>query len=151
MLLKKKITSDLIDAMKAKNGIKLSALRMLKAAIMKFEVAGEKKKEATDDEILQLIGKEVKQRKDSIDAFRKGSREDLAVKEEAEMKILQSYLPAQIKEDELRAVITQVISQTGATGKTDFGKVMSAVMAQVKGKAEGQTVSRLVGELLLTI
>lgn len=148
MTLKEKINSDLMAAMKAKEEMKLGALRMLKAAIMKFEVAGKEKRDASDDEVLQIIGKEVKQRKDSIDAYQKGGRNDLAAKEEEEMKILQIYLPAQMDEEELKKVVSQVITQTGAQGKADFGKVMAAVMAQVKGKAEGQIVSRLVGEML---
>lgn len=148
MKLKEKITGDLMEAMKAKNEARVSTLRMLKAAMMKFEVSGKEKKDSTDEEVLQIIGKEVKQRKDSIDAYQKGGRADLATKEEVELKILQAYLPAQIGESELRKLITQAISQTGAQGKGDFGKVIGAVMAQVKGKAEGQTVSRLVGEML---
>lgn len=148
MTLKDRIQKDLLDAMKAKEEVKVGALRMLKSAIGKFEVSGDKKKEASDEEVLQLIGKEVKQRKESIEAFKKGSREDLASKEEAEMKILQAYLPAKMSEDELRKVITQAISQTGAASKADFGKVMSGVMSQVKGRAEGAMVNKLVGELL---
>lgn len=147
MILKEKINADLLDAMRSKEEIRLVALRMLKTSIMKFEVAGDKKIEATDENVLQIIGKEVKQRKDSIDAYRKGGREDLAAKEEAEMKILQTYLPAQMSEDELKSLISQTISQTGATAK-DFGKVMGTVMAQVKGKADGQTVTGLVKEIL---
>lgn len=148
MTLKEKINADLIAAMKAGEETKVSVLRLLKAAIMKFEVAGAKKIEATDENALQIVGKEVKQRKDSIDAYKKGGREDLAAKEETEMKILQSYLPAQMSEEELKAVITQVTTQMGTTSKADFGKVMGAVMAQVKGKADGQMVGRLVGEVL---
>lgn len=147
MTLKEKINADLLTAMKAKEEVKLGALRMLKASIMKFEVSGDKKMEATDDSVLQIIGKEVKQRKDSIEAYKKGGREDLAVKEEAEMKILQSYLPAQMSEEELKTLISRTISQTGATVK-DFGKVMGTVMAQAKGKADGGTVTRLVKEML---
>jgi len=147
MNLKEKINADLLSAMKAKEEVKLGALRMLKAAIIKFEVSGNKKIEVTDENVLQIIGKEVKQRKDSIEAYKKGAREDLAVKEEAEMKILQLYLPEQMGEDELKTLISQTISQTGATVK-DFGKVMGSVMAQAKGKADGQTVTRLVKEIL---
>jgi hypothetical protein len=148
MTFKEKLNADLIAAMRAKEELKVSVLRILKTSIMKFETAGTTRKEATDEDVLKIIGKEVKQRKDSIDAFTKGGREQLAAKENEEMKILQTYLPAQMSEDDLRAVVKQVISQTGATGKADFGKVIGAVMGQVKGKAEGQTVSRVVGEFL---
>lgn len=147
MTLKEKINADLLTAMKAKEEVKLSVLRMLKAEIMKFEVAGDKKIEANDENVLLIIGKGVKQRKDSVEAYKKGGREDLAVKEEAEMKILQSYLPAQMSEEELKTLISRAISQTGATVK-DFGKVMGTVMAQAKGKADGGTVTRLVKEML---
>lgn len=147
MNLKEKINADLLSAMKAKEEVKLGALRMLKASIIKFEVSGDKKIEATDENVLQIIGKEVKQRKDSISAYKKGGREDLAAKEEAEMKILQLYLPEQMSEEELKTLISRTISQTGATVK-DFGKVMGTVMAQAKGKADGQTVTRLVKEML---
>lgn len=147
-VLKGKIQSDLNTALKSKDEIRTSTLRMLKAAIMKFEVAGAQKKEAPDEEILQIIGKEAKQRKESIEAFRKGGREDLATKEEAELKILQSYLPEQMSEEELKMIIQEVIGQVGAQGKGDFGKVMGALMPRVKGKAEGATVSQLLKALL---
>ena len=148
MTLRDKIHTDLLAAMKAKEETKTGALRLLKAAVMKFEVSGNKKKDATDEEVLQIIGREVKQRKDSIEAYRKGGRDDLAVHEEAELKILQAYLPAQMSEEEVKKVVNQAISQTGASSKADFGKVMGAIMAQVKGKADGQMVSKVVGELL---
>lgn len=147
MKLKEKINADLIAAMKANEEVKLGALRMLKAAIMKFEVAGDKRIDASDENVLQIIGKEVKQHRDSIEAYKKGGREDLAKKEEAEMLVLQAYLPAQMSEDELRGVISRTISQLNAA-KTDMGKVMGAVMKEVKGKADGQMVKRLVEEML---
>lgn len=146
--LKEKINADLITAMKAKENIKVSALRLLKAAIMKFEVSGKEKKKATDEEILDLIGKQIKQRRDSIDAYRKGGREEQAATEETEMKILQSYLPEQMSKEELKTVVSQAISQTGATSKADFGKVMGVVMGKVKGRADGNMVKNAVGELL---
>ena len=146
--LKLKIQTDLDSAMKSKDAVRLSTLRLLKAPIIKFEEGGREKGGGTDGDVLAITGKEMKQRRDSIDAFRKGGREDLAAKEEAEMKILQSYLPAQMSDDELRAVVKEVVATTGAVSKADFGKVMGAVMARVKGKADGQAVSRAVGEML---
>ena len=148
MTLREKISADLINAMKAKEEIKVSALRMLKAAVMKFEVSGGQKVEANDEQIIQIIGKEVKQRKDSIDAFKKGGREDLVKGEEAELKILAAYLPAQMSEDEVRLIVKEVVTQTGASSKADIGKVMGGIMPRVKGKADGQMVNRIVGELL---
>lgn len=148
MTFREKINAELVTAMKAKDETKVSVLRLLKAAIMKSEVSGKEKKDATDEEVMQIVNKEVKQRKDSIEAFKTGGRTEMAAKEEAEMKILQSYLPSQMSEDDLKKVVSQVISQTGATSKADFGKVMGAVMGQVKGKADGQMVNKVVGELL---
>lgn len=148
MTLREKVNSDLLNAMKAKEEIKVGTLRMLKAAVMKFEVSGAEKKDATDDEVIQIIKKEAKQRKDSIDAYTKGGRPEAAAKEEAEMKILESYLPAQMGEDELKAAISRIIGQVGATSKADFGKVMGAVTKELKGKADGQRISKLVGEVL---
>lgn len=148
MSLKAKINADLLTAMKAKEETTMTVLRLLKAAIMKFEVSGKEKGEASDEKVLEIIGRELKQRKDSIEAYQKGGRGDLASKEEAELAVLKSYQPEQMSEDDVREVISQVITQTGATSKADFGKVMGPIMAQVKGKTDGQTVSRLVGELL---
>lgn len=136
------------QAMRDKNVVKLSVLRLAKAAIMKFEVAGSKKVESTDEDVLKILAKEIKQRKDSIEAYKKGDREEQAASEEAEMKILQSYLPEQMSEEELKSVVSRVISQTGATSKADFGKVMGAVMKEVKGKADGRAVSKAVEETL---
>ena len=101
MALKEKIQEDLVTSMKAKNEVATSAIRLLKAAIMKFETTGEKKI-ATDEDIIQLIGKEIKQRKDSIDQFEKGNRPELAAKEKLELAILEAYLPAQLSESEIR-------------------------------------------------
>jgi len=148
MSLREKITADLLNAMKAREETRVGALRMLKAAVMKFEVSGGEKVEANDEQVMQIIGKEAKQRKDSIDAFKKGGREDLAAGEEAELKILTAYLPAQMSEDEVRAIVKEVVAQTGASSKADIGKVMGGIMPKVKGKADGQMVNRIVGEFL---
>ncbi len=148
MNLKDKIQEDLSGAIKAHDETRVSVLRMLKAAVMKFEVSGKQKKDASDEEVLQIIGKEAKQRKESIEAFRKGGREDLVSKEETELKILQNYLPQQLTEEELKKIVREVIAQTGAHGKGDFGKVMSAVMGRVKGRAEGTMVSKVTGAML---
>lgn len=148
MLLREQLEKDLHAAMKAKDETKVSSLRMLKAAIMKFEVSGDKKKDASDDEVMNIIGKEVKQRKESIDAFQKGGREELAKNEEAELKILQAYLPEQMGEEELKKIVQEVISQVGAQSKADFGKVMGPLMGRVKGRADGNMVKKAVESLL---
>ena len=148
MSLKAKIQQDLLQSMKDKEEVKLGALRMLKAAIMKLEVSGKTKKEASDDDVMTLINREVKQRKDSIDAFRQGGREEMAAKEEAEMKILMSYMPEQMSEEEVRKIIQETIAASGAQSKSDLGKVMGALMPKVKGKVDGGLVNRLVAEYL---
>ncbi|MEK7528884.1 MAG: GatB/YqeY domain-containing protein [Patescibacteria group bacterium] len=148
MSLRNTIQEDLTSAMKAKDELRVSTLRMLKAAIMKFEVAGDKKIEADDGQVLKLIEKEVKQRKDSIEAFEKGGKTEMAEKEKKEMEILQKYLPEQMSDEELEKVVTQVISQTGATSKADFGKVMGMVMGQTKGRADGTRVKAIVDQKL---
>lgn len=147
MALKEQIQQDLITAMKEKHEVTTSAIRLLKAAIIKFETAGDKKV-ATDDDIIQLAGKEIKQRRDSIDQFEKGGRPELAVREKEEIKVLEKYLPAQLSEDEVRTIVQNVIASTGATGKSDLGKVMGALMPRTKGKADGGMVNKIVQELL---
>ncbi len=147
MPLKEQLQKDLIENMKSKNEAAVGAIRMLKTAIMKLETAGEART-ATDEEILLLVGKEIKQRKDSIEQFEKGNRPELAAKEKAEMAYLEKYLPPQMSEDEIKAIIQEGIAQTGATSKADMGKVMGAIMPKVKGKADGGLVNRLVQAML---
>lgn len=146
--LQKQFQSDLISAMKNGEELKVSVLRMLKAAIIKFEVSGKEKKDATDDEVIQIIGKEIKSRKDSAEQYRAGSRLELAKKEENEIKILEKYLPAQLKEEEIRKIVNEVITATGAKSKSDLGKVMGLLMPRVKGKADGGMVNKIVQEIL---
>jgi uncharacterized protein YqeY len=147
MSLKKQIQDDLLIAMKVHDDAKVSTLRMLKAAILKFETAGDRK-EAKDEDVMTLIAKEAKQRKDSIDSFKAGGRVDMAEKEQKELEILQSYLPAQMSEDELKTLIQEAINQVGATSKAEMGKVMGALMPKVKGKADGSLVNKLVASML---
>ncbi len=147
MGLKQQIQQDMIAAMKGREGVKVSALRLLKAAILKFETAGDRK-EAADEDVMVIIAKEIKQRKDSIESFKKGGRMDMAENEEKEMVVLQAYMPAQMGEAELRVIVKEAIANVGATSKADMGKVMGAIMPKVKGKADGGLVNRIVGEML---
>ncbi|MFC1810427.1 GatB/YqeY domain-containing protein [Patescibacteria group bacterium] len=147
MSLKEQIYSDLTQAMKAKEELRTSSLRMLKAEIMKFEVAGAKK-EATDEDITTILQKQVKQRKDSEQQFRDGDRAEMADKEAKEAEILQAYLPEQMSEDEVRAIVKEGIDSTGAALKADMGKVMGAIMPKLKGKADGKLVNQIVMQLL---
>lgn len=147
MALKNQLQADLIEAMKAKDEVKTSVLRMVKAAILKYEVSGDRK-EATDADILNIINKEIKSRKDSVEQFTGGNRMDLADKENAEIKVLEAYMPPQMSEDEVKQVVLDVMNSTGATSKADIGKVMGPVMAKVKGLADGGMVNKIVGSLL---
>ena len=147
MNLKEKIQADLIAAMKAGDENRKSALRMLKAAVMKWEVDGEKKV-AGDEIILQLVGKEVKQRKDAIEGFKAGGNLEMAQKEEDEMKILMEYMPEQMGEEEVRKIINEILGAAGVTAKTEMGKAMGLLMPKLKGKADGGMINRLVGEYL---
>lgn len=147
MALKQQIQADLMAAMKAKNEVATSALRMLKAAIMKFEVSGDRK-EATDQDILTLVNKEIKQRRDSVEQFKAGGRAEMAEQEEKEIEVLKAYMPPQLGEDEILKFAQEAIAQTGATSKKDMGKVMGAMMPKVKGMADGAVINKIVSQLL---
>jgi len=148
MTLKEQVQKDMIEAMKAKEEIRLGALRMLKAEIMKFEVAGTEKKEAKDEDVIQLIGKQIKQRDDAAEQYKAGNRPELAEKEEKEAGILKKYLPAQMSAEEVKKIIEDTIKELSATSKADLGKVMGAIMPKVKGKADGKLINQLVQQLL---
>lgn len=141
-----KIKSDLEYAQKAQDKIKVSTLRLLLAKIHNVEIA--KGGVLADDEIYTVINQFAKQNKESIEAFEKAKRLDLRMKEEKELEILKLYLPSQLSQKELEAIISEIIKKTGAKEISDFGKVMSAVMLKVKGKADGSEVSNLVKNAL---
>jgi uncharacterized protein YqeY len=149
MTLKEKIVSDLKDAMRAGQATRRDTLRLLDSAIKNTEI--EKKKRETglsDEEVLEVIGKAVKQRQDSIRQFEDGGRPELAEKEKVELEILMPYLPAQLSEDEIRVIVKDVIAKAGATSPADLGKIMGQIMAKVKGKADGNIVRSLAQEEL---
>ncbi|MBU0578310.1 GatB/YqeY domain-containing protein [Patescibacteria group bacterium] len=145
-MLKEQIIQDMTAAMKAKDELPLSVLRMLKADIMKYEVSG-KDMVATDDVVMGIIKRSVKQRKEAAEGFQKGGNTEAADKELEEMKILEKYLPEQMSEDQVKAIVQETIDQLGV-GPADFGKVMGAVMGKTKGQADGGMVNKLVKELL---
>ena len=147
MTLVEKIGSDLTAAMKARDEAKVSTLRMLKAALM--NAALQKKKELLDDsEVVEVIRKTLKQHQESQDAFEKGGRKDLADKEAREAGILKGYMPAEMGDDELNAIVQGAIKESGASGPAAMGQVMKLVLPKVQGKADGKRVSQLVGQLL---
>ena len=148
MSLQERLTEDVKTAMKAREAGKsrLSVLRMVKASIRNLEI--DRKKELNDEEVLDVLAKEVKMRRDSMEDFRKGNRPDLVAALEEEIAILAEYLPAQLSEEEVRALVDQAVSQAQATTAKDMGKVMAILMPQVKGKADGKLVNTLVRERL---
>jgi len=146
MTLKKKVDQEMILAVRAKDKIRLSALRMLKSGLHNREI--DLKRELNEAEFLQLLSAMVKQRKDSIEQFEKGGRPDLVEKEEAELKVIREFMPAQMSETELDAIIAEAIRETGATGARDMGKVMKVLMPKVTGKADGKTVGEKVKLIL---
>ena len=152
MSMKQRIADDLKAAMKSGDKRRLEVLRMLKARMQEAEVELRAKQgreyELADPEALHVLSAYAKQRRDSIDSFRQGGREDLAGAEEAELAIIQEYLPKQLSADEIRAVVREAIEQSGATSPKDMGAVMKLVMPRVKGAADGKLVNQIVGELL---
>jgi uncharacterized protein YqeY len=147
MLIQEKIQSQLAEAMRNKDSLRLSVLRMMKSAMQLKEV--EKMKQLDESEAIAVLNGLVKQRKDSAEQFRTGGREALAQKEEAEIKIIEEYLPAAASEEEIHIAIDEAIRETGAASMKDMGKVMKAALARLSGKtADGSRVSLLVKQKL---
>jgi len=144
--LEKKLAEDMKQAMKSGDTLKRDTLRMLIASVKNAWMA--KQADLTDADVLGVISKEVKRRQESIDAFKKGGRTDLVVKEEAEMVVLQAYLPEQLSHAEIVAAVKEVIGTVGAQGLGDKGKVMQQLMPKLKGKADGKEINDVVTKLL---
>lgn len=147
MNLQETISKDLVQSMKSKDADRLSTLRLVKSALTNAAI--EKKKDAlTDEEVLAVIQKQVKQRHESLENFQKGNRTDLANKEKKEIEILSSYLPKPFSPQELEAMVRKAIEQSQAKTKADLGKVMKVIMPQLQGRADGKQVTDLLGKLL---
>ena len=144
--LKQKLVDDLKQALRSGDKVKCSVIRLVMAAIKNGEIARQTALDESD--IFGVIAKEVKQRHESIEAFKQGDRQDLVTQEEAELAILQKYLPRQMTRDEVIAVARQVIDEVGAHGLSDKGKVMPKLIAQLKGRADGREINAIVTELL---
>ncbi|MCX6375255.1 MAG: GatB/YqeY domain-containing protein [Armatimonadetes bacterium] len=145
-MLREQLDDDLKSAMKSRDALRLSVLRMLKSAAKYAEI--ERREPLTDDDVLQVVARECKRRRESIEQFEKGNRADLVAKESAELEILKRYLPEQLDETEVIGIAREVISELHAASKADKGKVMGALMQKVRGKADGRLVNRIVDELL---
>ena len=146
MDLKSRLNQDLKEALKAKDEVKLRTVRMLLTAIKNFEV--EKMTLATDEDILQIMSKEIKKRQEAIEMYEKGGRQDLAQAERQEIEVIQSYMPKQLSEEEIKEIAEKVISELNLKGPKDVGVAMKAIMPQVKGRADGKLVNKIVSELL---
>jgi uncharacterized protein YqeY len=149
MTLKDNIREALKRALKQQQKVEVATLRLLLSEIKNAEIA--QQKSADDNKVLNVITKEVKRRRESIEAFKQGNRSDLVAQEEAELAILMSYLPEQMSREEIIQVVRQVVDTVGAKGPSDKGKVMSQLMPQLKGKADGKEVSEIVTELLAAV
>ena len=146
MSLKEQLTNDMKEAMKAHDKDRLAVIRMVRGAVRQQEI--DSRKELGDEDVLAVLSKEVKMRRDSIEEFRKGGREDLVEKTEAEIAVLMPYLPAQLSEEEIRGLVQAAVAQTGAASPKDMGKVMGVLMPKVKGRADGKTVNAIVRSML---
>lgn len=146
MSLSDRLNEDMKQAMKSQDKFKLSVIRMVRSTIKNSEI--DLKRALDDNEVLDVLTREIKQRKDSLQEFTKAGRDDLAENLKAELVILAEYMPQQLSEEEVKAIVQQTIEQIGASSKADMGKVMTALMPQVKGRADGKLINQLVQQLL---
>lgn len=150
MTLAETLQHDLKDAMRAKDAVRLRTIRALRAALTEKEIAEREggSAELTPDQMLAVVQKQAKQRRDAIEQYEAASRDDLAQKERDELAVIEAYLPAQASDDDIRAVLHDVIAATGAASPRDMGKVMGVAMKRLRGKADGRRINEIVRELL---
>jgi uncharacterized protein len=146
--LKARLQHDLHDAMRARDTVRSGTLRMTLTAITNAEVAGDEARELSDDEVLKVVAKEAKKRKEAAAAFTGAGRPELAATEEAELLVLEGYLPAQLDDEALRAIVDRAVAATGATGMPQLGMVMKAAQGEVAGRADGGRVAAVVKQVL---
>ncbi|MBA1337159.1 MAG: Transamidase GatB domain protein [Firmicutes bacterium] len=146
MSLKQRLLDDMRTAMKNRDAFRKNILSMARAAILQVEK--DQRVDLDDQGVIEVLSKEAKLRKEAIEDFRKGNRQDLVEKNEREIEILQEYLPQQLSEEEIEEIVKQTINEVGANSIRDMGKVMGAIMPKVKGRAEGSVVNRFVKEYL---
>ena len=147
MALEQQIQKDIMEAMKAHDESRLNATRGIKSEILLAKTSG-MEHELSDADVLKIIQKLVKQRKESAELYTQGNRPELAEKELAEMKVMEAYLPKALSEDEVRNILKEVVAEVGATGPKDMGKVMGAATKKLAGQADGRLISTIVKELL---
>jgi len=146
MSLKERLMEDLKDSMKSKDKVRKDTITMIRAAIKQKEV--DERRELSDDDILDIIAKQLKEKRMAIEEFRRGQREDLVQLTEQEMDILLDYLPKQLSEEELEAIVLETIKEINAQSIKDIGNIMKAVMPKVKGRADGNMVNKIVRKIL---
>ncbi|WP_270172293.1 GatB/YqeY domain-containing protein [Paenibacillus sp. SYP-B4298] len=146
MNLSDRLNDDMKQAMKSQDKFKLSTIRMVRASVKNQEI--DLKRALDDNEVLDILSREIKQRKDSLQEFKKAGREDLVTNLAAEIDIISVYLPQQLTEEEIKVIVQQTIQETGASSKAEMGKVMTALMPKVKGRADGKLVNQLVQQFL---
>ncbi len=142
MSLKERLQEDLKSSMKNKETVKKSVITLIRASIKQFEV--DNRVELDDDGIIDVISKQLKQRNDALEEFKKANRDDLVSETEAEIKVLKEYLPQQLSEEELNEIVISTISEVGATSMKDMKKIMTSIMPKVKGRADGKLINELV-------
>lgn len=146
MSLIERLNEDMKQAMKSQDKFRLSVIRMVRSSVKNAEI--ERQHPLDDQEVLDILQREVKQRKDSLQDFEKAGRQDLVDQVNEEIRILQEYMPQPMSEEEIKALVQQTIQETGASSKADMGKVMGALMPKVKGRADGKLVNRIVQQYL---
>lgn len=147
------LTEDIKDAMRAKDKVRLRTLRSLRAALQKKQIDGRDgsgdEAELSEQEVLTVIRKEAKQRKESIEQFKEGGRDDLVAKEQEELNVLEEYLPDPLSDEKLHAIIDDIIDDTGASSMADMGRVMGPAMSKLRGQVDGGRVQQIVKEKLM--
>lgn len=146
MSLSERLNDDMKAAMRNKDKFRLSVIRMVRSSVKNMEI--DQRKTLTDNEILDILNRELKQRKDSLHEFEKAGRDDLVQSLQAEIAIIAEYLPEQLSEEEIATIVKDTIQETGASSRSDIGKVMAALMPKVKGRADGKLVNQLVQQNL---
>lgn len=146
MNLSERLNEDMKQAMRDKAKFKLSTIRMVRSTIKNLEI--DLKRDLDDSEVLDILSREIKQRKDALQEFEKAGRDDLTSNLKAEIEIISEYLPTQLSEEEIKVIVKQTIQETGASSKADMGKLMSALMPKVKGRADGKVVNQTVQQFL---
>lgn len=142
-----KLLADMKDAMKARDKVRLGVIRGIKSQIMNAKVA-DSNHNLTEEQITDIIMKEIKQQKESLEEFKKADRQDLVADQEAKLKIAEEYAPKQMSNEEVQKIVNETISQVGAESMADFGKVMGAIMPKVKGQADGSVINQMVKKQL---